>query len=158
MTVARPDTEEVVETILRAYPSEAWQLIPVLQEVQRGCRYLPKEALVRVGEHLGVPLSQVYRVATFYRSFSLVPRGEHIIRVCQGTACHLRGAGQVVEAIQRILSIGPDETTEDQLFTLETVNCLGACALAPVVVVDEKYFPTTDGRKIAKIIDRYAKG
>lgn len=158
MVATDEGTSEIIEDILRRYRPEPAMLIAALQDIQRDCRHLPRAGLVRVGEYLGVPLSQVYRVATFYTSFSMVPRGKYVIRVCQGTACHLKGSGLVVEAITRILGIGPDETTEDQLFTLETVNCLGACALAPVMVVNNKYHPHLDMAKVARIIDRYAKG
>jgi NADH:ubiquinone oxidoreductase subunit E len=151
------DTDEIIEEILRSYPPEPSLLIGVLQDIQRDCRHLPRAALLRVGEHLGVPLSQVYRVATFYTSFSFVPRGKHIIRICEGTACHLKGAALLVEAIGRNLGIGPDETTEDGLFSLETVNCLGACALAPVMVVDGKYHPHMDMAKVARVLGRYAE-
>ena len=157
MTIAIADTTEQVDEILLRHPHEASALIAALQDIQRKYRYLPREALVQVGEHLRVPLSQVYRVATFYTAFSLVPRGKYVIRVCQGTACHLKGSSLIVEAIDRILGIGPDQTTDDQLFTLETVNCLGACALAPVMVVNEKYHPHLDMAKVARIIDKYAK-
>jgi NADH-quinone oxidoreductase subunit E len=158
MPTVTDEASELIEVILKRYPHEPSALIAALQDIQRDCRYLPREGLLLVGEHLGVPLSQVYRVATFYTSFSLVPRGKYVIRVCTGTACHLKGSGMVVEAINRRLGIGPDETTEDQLFTLETVNCLGACALAPVMVVNEKYHPHMDMAKVARILDRYAKG
>ncbi len=158
MAVEADDTTELVEIILRRYPPEPSALIAMLQDIQRDCRHLPREALARVGEHLGVPLSQVYRVATFYTSFSFVPLGKHLIRICDGTACHLKGSGMLVEAIERSLGIGPDETTADGLFSLETVNCLGACALAPVMVVDGKYHPHMDMGKVARILNRYAKG
>jgi NADH-quinone oxidoreductase subunit E len=158
MALEIEDTTELVEIILRSYAPEPSALIAMLQDIQRDCRHLPREALVRVGEHLGVPLSQVYRVATFYATFSLEPRGRYVLRVCDGTACHLKGSGLLVEAIQRRLGIGPDETTEDGLFTLETVHCLGACALAPVMVVNDKFHPHLDMSKVARIIDAYAKG
>jgi NADH:ubiquinone oxidoreductase subunit E len=152
------DTDEIIEEILRSYPPEPSLLIGVLQDIQRDCRHLPRAALVRVGEHLGVPLSQVYRVATFYTTFSFVPRGEHVLRVCDGTACHLKGSELVAEAVNRLLGIGPGETTEDGLFTLETVHCLGACALAPVMMVGGRYHPHLDMDKVARIIDAYAGG
>lgn len=157
MSVITSETAEAIEQILKQYPPDPSALIAVLQDIQRDLRYLPKEGLRRVAEYLGVPLSQVYRVATFYTAFSLVPRGKHVIKVCMGTACHLKGAAMVAEAVERILGIGPDQTTDDLLFTLETVNCLGACALAPVVVIDTDYHAHMDTAKIARLIDKYAK-
>ena len=106
-------------------------------------------------ERLGIPVTQAYMVATFYKSFSLVPRGEHEIHVCLGTACHLRGGQRLVENFERILKVKAGETTADMKFTLETVNCLGACALAPLVRVDQKNYGKMSGDKIAKIIKEY---
>lgn len=157
MSSTTDETDQIIEDILRSYPPEPSLLIGVLQDIQRDCRYLPQTGLVRVGEYLGVPLSQVYRVATFYTSFSFVPRGKHIIRICEGTACHLKGAALLVEAIERNLGIGPDETTKDGQFSLETVNCLGACALAPIMVVDGKYHPHMDMAKVSRVLGRYAE-
>ena len=107
-----------------------------------------------VCDHVGVPLTQAYAVATFYQSFSLEPKGEHEIRVCLGTACHLKGGPRIVEEAERKLGIKSGQTTKDLKFTLETVNCLGACALAPVAVVDEEYFPNVTTRKLLKNIDK----
>lgn len=118
---------------------EAGSLIAILEEVQARYRYLPKDALILISERMGVPLSQAYGVATFYNAFSLKPKGRHIINVCLGTACVVRGSRKVLERISDRLEIRPGETTEDGEFTLETVNCLGACALGPVVVVDGTY-------------------
>lgn len=157
MSVTPIETTEPVEQILRRYPPDPSMLIAVLQDIQEELRYLPQEGLRLVSEYLRVPLSQVYRVATFYTAFSLVPRGKHVIKVCMGTACHLKGAPMLVEAVQRILGIGPDQTTDDLLFTLETVHCLGACALAPVAVIDGEYHAHMDTAKMTKLIDKYAK-
>lgn len=114
-------------------------LISVLEQVQATCRYLPREALILVGEGLGLPLSQVYSVATFYNAFSMERRGRHGICVCVGTACHVRGAQPVLTRLEDTLKIMPGETTPDWNYSLETVHCLGACALGPIVVVDGKY-------------------
>lgn len=124
-------------------------LISVLEEIQARYRYLPREAMVLVSEGLGLPLSQVYSVATFYNAFSLLPRGRHGICVCVGTACHVRGAQPVLDRLQETLGIQPGETTPDLNYSLETVNCLGACALGPIVVVDGKY----SGQMIASKVD-----
>ncbi len=128
-------------------------IISALEEIQGRYRYLPQEALILVSERLGVPLSQVYSVATFYHAFSLVPRGKHTIRVCTGTACHVRGAVQVLNRLETRLGVESGETTRDRQFTLETVNCLGCCALGPVVVVDEEY----EGQMTTKKVDRLLK-
>ncbi len=114
-------------------------LMDVLEEVQARYRYLPRDALILISESMGVPLSQTYGVATFYNAFSLKPKGRHVINVCTGTACMVRGARKVLERISERLGIQPGETTEDGQFTLETVNCLGACALGPIVVADGAY-------------------
>jgi len=131
---------EVVDTILSEYEHDGSRLISVLQDVQAELGYLPKESLYRVAEHLEVPLAQVYHVATFYTAFSLTPRGRHLIRVCTGTACHVRGAVIILEEIERQLGVKAGEVTPDMRFTLETVNCVGACALGPAVVIDTDYY------------------
>ncbi len=113
-------------------------LISVLQDIQREFRYLPREALEEVSGALGVPLSKVYGVATFYNAFSLTPKGEKIVRVCQGTACHIKGADLIQEHLETGLGIKPGETSPDLKYSLEVVNCLGVCAMAPVVVVNDK--------------------
>ena len=145
------EPSELVETIKRNGADAS--LISVLEEIQARYRYLPREAMILVSERLGVPLSQVYSVATFYNAFSLVPRGKHTICVCTGTACHVRGAVQVLDRLQTKLGIGPGETTRDREFTLETVNCLGCCALGPVVVLDDEY----EGQMTTKKADRLLK-
>lgn len=114
-------------------------LINALEEIQERFRYLPPEALILASERLGVPLSQAYSVATFYNAFSLKPKGKHCLNVCMGTACHVRGSLQVLERLETKLGIQTGSTTRDHLFTLETVNCLGACALGPIVVTDGEY-------------------
>jgi NADH-quinone oxidoreductase subunit E len=114
-------------------------LIAALEEIQGRFRYLPPEALILASERLGVPLSQAYAVATFYHAFSLKPKGKHCMHVCMGTACHVRGAPQVLDRLETKLNIKAGETTRDHIFTLETVNCLGACALGPIVVTNGEY-------------------
>lgn len=114
-------------------------LISVLEEIQATYHYLPREAMILVGEGLGLPLSQVYGVATFYNAFSLERRGRHSVCVCVGTACHVRGAQPVLARLEQTLHIKPGETTRDWDYSLETVHCLGACALGPIVVVDGRY-------------------
>jgi NADH-quinone oxidoreductase subunit E len=125
------------EEILGRYPGEPRVLISVLQDLQLHYRYLPREALERVSDALRVPLANIYGVATFYKAFSLTPKGEKELRVCTGTACHIRGAPLILSELTKRLGINPGQTTEDLAFSLEAVNCVGACALAPVVLVNE---------------------
>jgi NADH-quinone oxidoreductase subunit E len=125
------------EEILGRYPEEPRALISVLQDIQLHYRYLPRVALERVAGALRVPLANIYGVATFYKAFSLTPRGERELRVCTGTACHIRGAPLILGELTKRLGIRPGQTTDDLAFSLEAVNCVGACALAPVVVVND---------------------
>ncbi len=147
------DQITVIDDILERYPGRPEYLIFLLQDIQSAYNYISPEAMNLVCDHVGVPLTQAYAVATFYQSFSLEPKGEHEIRVCLGTACHLKGGPRIVEQAERRLGIKAGQTTKDLKFTLETVNCLGACALAPVAVVDEEYFPNVTTRKLLKNID-----
>jgi NADH:ubiquinone oxidoreductase subunit E len=140
------------EEILERYPPEEPALIQVLQDVHRAYNYLPCDVLERVAEALDVPLAKVFSVSTFYKAFSLEPQGDTIIKVCTGTACHIRGAGQLVEELERQLGVGPDETTEDFKFTIKTVNCVGACAMAPLVIVGEQYFGSAKPAKVSKYL------
>jgi NADH:ubiquinone oxidoreductase subunit E len=141
-----------IDTILKGYEEEEGVLISVLQDVNEEFNYLPENTLRYVSEQLDIPLSQVYHVATFYTAFSLKPRGQHIIRVCQGTACHVRGTRAVLDEIARVLEVKPGDTTEDLQYTLETVNCLGACALGPVVVFDKEYYGNMSPNKVKKLL------
>jgi NADH-quinone oxidoreductase subunit E len=129
-------------------------LIATLHDIQARHGYLPEEALRRTAERSGVSLVDVYGVATFYRSFRLSPTGTHTIRVCLGTACHVRGAPRVVEEFERRLGIPAGETTDDGEFTLETVNCLGACALGPIVVVDGRYHSNVRPGQVEEILEK----
>lgn len=129
------DTDRV-DRIIDKHGGDASALIQVLLDIQKECRWLPPEALERVEEKLGVPMSAIRRVATFYKAFSLVPKGRHGIRVCTGTSCHVRGAGRVLSAVREAAGIVPGETDPDGRYSLETVNCLGCCAAGPVMVVD----------------------
>jgi NADH-quinone oxidoreductase subunit E len=148
-------TEEL-EEILDRYGRDRTQVISILQDIQDRERYLPEEALTHVARALEMPRSQVYSLATFYRAFSLVPRGEHTILVCTGTACHVRGAARLVDELCRRLQIGPGGTTADRKFTLETVNCLGACALGPLVVVDGNYHGQMAPGKLEAVLKQYS--
>ena len=145
-----------VDEILDKYGHRHDALIGMLQDVQRLENYLPQETLQYICQKLEVPLSRIYYIATFYKSFSLEPRGRHIVRVCLGTACHLNGAVRNLEQIQRTLDIREGETTQDRMFSLETVNCVGTCALAPVTVVDDTYYDAVTPEKAEKIISNYS--
>ncbi|MBI5583587.1 MAG: NAD(P)H-dependent oxidoreductase subunit E [Deltaproteobacteria bacterium] len=145
-----------IDDIIERYPGKPEYLIFLLQDLQHAYNYISPVALALVCDHVGIPLSQAYAVATFYQSFSLEPKGEHEVRVCQGTACHLKGAPRVVEEAERKLGIKAGQTTKDLKFTLETVNCLGACALAPVAVIDEEYHPNITTRQLLKNLDKLA--
>ena len=127
-------------------------LIPILQDIQKHYNYLPEEALKEVADTLNLPLRDVYGVATFYSSFSLSPKGKHIITVCVGTACHVRGGARIVEALSRELGIQAGETTQDLEFTLEAVNCLGCCAIGPIVVFDGEYHGEMSSRGAIELV------
>ena len=134
------------------------RLIAILQEIQDKYNYLPTQALKEVAEETGRSLVDIYGVATFYKSFALAPRGKHLVSVCVGTACHVRGAPGVAEEFERRLGLGAGKTTADNEFTLETVNCLGACALGPIVVVDGHYFSKVSPERVVKILKRVRAG
>ena len=149
--------EEKVEEIILEYGSSRDSLISILQDVQSEYQYLPESILKLVARKLGLPLIQVYGVATFFKAFSLKPRGKHLLSVCLGTACHVRGAPAVLDEVERRLCIEPGETSEDMQFTLETVNCLGACALGPIMVMDGEYHGQMVPGKVQATINRYKK-
>ena len=133
-------------------------IIQVLTDIQEKFNYLPRENLEYVSQRLKVPLSKIYSIATFYAAFSLNPRGKHLITVCKGTACFVRGVSNVLNRIESRLKITSGCTTEDNMFTLETVNCLGACGLAPVVVINEKVYPQMTPESICSVIDELKEG
>lgn len=141
-----------LDKILEEYLEEEGVLIPILQKTQEWYGYLPAEALNRISEKTGIPLSQIYGVATFYSQFYLTRRGRHIIRQCDGTACHVRGAAKITEVIQKELGVRPGETTPDYRYTFEVVYCLGACGLAPVAVVDDKVVGRLVPEKMTQIL------
>ena len=142
-----------LDTIIAERAGDETALIGVLQEIQQKLKYLPVDAMKYVADKLNVPYSRVYHVATFYKAFKLNPPGKHQIRVCVGTACHVRGASRLVDSLERDLNLKPGETTPDGLFELECVSCLGACALAPVVVIDDKTLPKQTPDKLRKHLD-----
>lgn len=132
-------------------------LIPVLQTAQEVYGYLPVQVLEAIADRLAVPISQVYGVVTFYAQFHLEPRGKHIVRTCQGTACHVRGAGKILDALKADLGVAPGKATGDLQFTLETVACIGACGLAPVIMVDQDTHGRLTPDSIPEILDKYRK-
>lgn len=146
-----------VDLILEKYAYRHGALISILQDIQRLENYVPQETLRYVSQKLEVPLTRLHHLATFFKSFSLEPRGRHIIKVCLGTACHLGGAVQTQEQIERALHISDGETTKDMMFSLETVNCLGTCALAPVTMVDEEYYGEVTPGGVERILSVYSK-
>ena len=147
---------EKVEPLLEQYESRRDNLIPILQEIQENFRYLPQDVLRKVSQKLRVPLTEVYQVATFYRCFSLVPRGRHVIQVCLGTACHVRGAPRVLDRILRDLKMAGPGTSSDLQFTIETVRCIGCCGLAPVARVDNSNtHPHLTQAKVPGLLKKY---
>lgn len=142
-----------VQVILSKREKCSCELIEILQDIQSAFQYLPEEVLEIVSRELNVPIIEVFRVANFYKAFTLQPKGKHVITVCMGTACHVRGAPKFVDEVLGQLGIKPGETTADGQFTVETVNCLGACALGPVVVLDGKYYDHMTAAKLRKLIN-----
>lgn len=146
-----------IDKIIKRYNDDPQEIMAIFMEIQKKEGYLSKEVLIYLAENLQLPLAQLYRLATFYEAFNLKPQGDHQVHVCMGTACHVRGAPQVLDILKQSLGIKPGEVTADQSFGLKTVNCLGACALGPVVVIDGKYCGHSSPLKIEKIIKEYEK-
>ncbi len=146
---------ERIDQIIDKHQGEASSLIQVLLEIQSEDHWLPKEALERVSEKLQVPLTRIQHIATFYKAFSLVPKGRHEIHICVGTACHVRGGRRILETVERELGLQPGETSEDYKFSLERVACFGACALAPVMVVNKTVYGKMTTPKARQIIAQY---
>ncbi len=148
--------EEFVQEIIERYDGDQGMLIPMMQDLQAEYGYLPPEELKRLSKELGVPLTRVYGVAMFYASFRLVPKGRHEVTLCMGTVCHLKGGPRISEAICAEYAIQPGGTTADRLFTLQAVNCVGACALAPVMIVDGKYYAGVNADSALKVLQELA--
>ena len=145
---------EKLDSIIKKNGGESSRILAIYQDIQKEYRYLPKEAVKYVCGALEIPVEKGYEVATFYKSLSLKPKGKHSVCVCLGTACHVRSAPAIVEELQRQLGIKAGQTTPDMEFTLETVNCLGACAIGPVVVVDGNYFPKMNPAKVKTLLHK----
>jgi NADH-quinone oxidoreductase subunit E len=144
-----------IDQIIDEHNGEASSLIQVLLEVQSELNWLPAEVLRRIGDRLDVPASRIQHIATFYKAFSLVPKGRHQVHICMGTACHVRGATRVLDKIEDLTGIKPGETDLDLKFSLETVNCLGCCALGPVLEIDGKTHGKISPDKTAKVLESY---
>lgn len=144
-----------IDTIIERYEGKESAILAILQDIQAKEKYLPKETLEYVGGRLHIPINKIYRLATFYRAFSLTPRGRHEIHVCLGTACHVRGAQRIVDQITMKLGIRSGETTRDRNFTLGTVNCLGVCASGPILAVDGEYFGGMSSIKVEGVLKKF---
>ncbi len=144
----------MVDSIVDAHKRKTWALISILQDIQKEDGYLTQEVLRRISERMDIPLTRLYEVATFYRSLSLIPQGKHNITICSGTACHVRGSNRILNELTNYLKIEPGGTTEDGEFTLHVVNCLGACAIGPVVVLDGKYHGKMTPTKVKNLLEK----
>ncbi|MDO5563883.1 MAG: NAD(P)H-dependent oxidoreductase subunit E [Eubacteriales bacterium] len=150
--------EKEIKLILDSYKSERRYALFMLQDMQNKFQFVPRNGMEMLSKYLDCPISELYAMATFYKALSLKPKGKHIIKCCDGTACHIRGSLNLVGELKRKLGVEPGETTKDGLFSFETVNCMGSCALAPVVVIDEKYYGKVTMEQLPKILDEYREG
>jgi NADH-quinone oxidoreductase subunit E len=146
---------QMVETILQRHPKDPSSIIQVMLDIQNELYYLPRDVLNHVSEYLNVPLSRTYNLATFYKAFSLKPKGKYPIAVCTGTACHVQGAIKIMEQIERELRVKEGETTADKKFSVESVRCLGCCGLAPVVTIGKNLHGKIPPSKVSKILKQY---
>jgi len=146
-----------VDAIIDSYGAEPASLLAIMQDVQDAENYLPREAVDQIAKRLAVPISRIYSMATFFESFHLEPRGKHICTVCMGTACHVRGAQRLVEQLERDLAVPSGGTTADMLFTIEEVNCVGACALGPLVIIDGDYHGNMKSGSLTKVVKQLRK-
>lgn len=147
--------EAQVRLVLQRHPCDREYLIPILQDVQDIVGYLPSTAMMQIGRHLGMRSASVYGVATFYNQFRLEPIGRHLIHLCRGTACHVRGSGKILQVLEAELGVKAGRTTRDGIFTLQTVACLGCCGLAPVMMIDEEAHGRLDPKRVARILTAY---
>jgi len=148
---------ELLDAIIRTHHYKASDVIAMLQDLQKKKKYLPESELRILAERVGIPTSRIYSLATFYKSFSLKPRGKHLVNVCLGTACHVRGGGLIMDKLLRDLNTIPGNVTHDGKFTIEPVRCVGCCGLAPVVVIDESFYGKMTQMKTTKILKKYNK-
>jgi NADH-quinone oxidoreductase subunit E len=145
-------------SIIKSYPADKQYALPMLQDIQAKFNFIPRESLEAAAEHLEIPAAQLYSMATFYKALSLTPKGKHIIKLCDGTACHLRGANSLIGGIARDIGVAPGETSADGEFSLELVNCLGSCAIAPVMVIDGRYYGKVTLEGLPEILKEYKEG
>ena len=156
MTVSNVNSDiSSITDICEKYPKEQRFTLAILQDIQKEYKYIPKEAFNIISEYLCIPLNKLYSMATFYKALSLTPKGENIITVCDGTACHVAGSMVVLDELRRNLNIDPGETTKDLKFSINTVNCIGCCAIAPVMMVNDKYYGNLTPKMVKEIIDCY---
>ena len=148
---------EQIDKIIDKYMEQKGVLIQLLLDIQHELNWIPKEAIMRINERLKIPVSEIYRVASFYTALSLKQRGRHLVRVCSGTACYVRGGPRILDSVERTLNIKPGETTSDKNFSLETVNCLGCCALGPVIEIDGQYHGKLSPSNVGQVISKYTK-
>lgn len=153
--MAKEEQKERIREILEAYPPDQRYALAALQDMQHEFNYIPESGLKALALRLGCPVAQLYSMATFYKALSLTPKGKHIIKVCNGTACHLRGSMNLATQLEAELGIAPGQTTEDGQFSVELVNCLGSCALAPVMVVDGTYHNKLKVEQVHDIVESY---
>jgi len=151
-TLVEPEVKEQLDEVLSKYRRQSSDLIPILQEAQERFRYLPAEVMREIARFLRIPESIVFGVSTFYAQFKLVPSGKRIVRVCRGTACHVRGGARILREVEKRLGVKPGETTDDLEYTLETIACFGSCALAPVMVVDRNVYGRMTTTKVGQIL------
>ena len=155
--LTKADVQDKMKEVFSHYRGERQELIPILQETQMQFRYLPAAAVREIARFLHMPESTIFGVSTFYAQFKLTPLGRRIIRVCRGTACHVRGAGKVLSEIEKRLGIKAGETTDDMEYTLETVACIGACALAPTMTIDNETYGKMSTKKVAEVLGDRSK-
>jgi NADH-quinone oxidoreductase subunit E len=154
MVTAKTEIDKI-DQIIDRYVGEKGVLIQLLLDIQQELNWIPKEAAERISRRLSIPQSQVYRIASFYTAMSLEPRGKHLISVCMGTACHIRGSPRVLDRATDILKVKPGGTTSDGCFTLHTVNCVGCCALGPVIIVDKDYHGKLTPANVENVLSSY---
>jgi len=155
--LTKADVQDKLQEIFSRYQGEKQELIPILQDTQEQFRYLPAAAMKEIGRFLRIPESTIYGVSTFYAQFKLTPLGKRIVRMCRGTACHVRGAAKVLSEIEKQLGIKAGETTDDMEYTLETVACIGACALAPTMTIDKETYGKMTTKKVAEVLGDRSK-
>jgi NADH-quinone oxidoreductase subunit E len=151
-------SEIPVSEILNRYPADRTSSLAVLEDIQAAYKFLPRDALEEVAEYLGMQIGEVYQLATFYKAFSLTPKGDHIIKVCLGTACHVGGGSRVLVALEKKLGIKAGSTTEDNKFSLEAIRCVGACALGPMVLINDRPYSKMTSTKAEELLERMRSG